>query len=392
MARGASLCLIATTLMLLFLIARWRDAAAPRVDDRELAQLRQLNAQLQQKLSGYEARLSAQSALVEAAHKAARGADGASGSNGANATPPLSTVGSALASELLALHAHWDWKAIAAEMLQPFAYIDSDMLSNGVRACYQNGTMYCMRAQIRDNQLFITDYRAVFFDRHYAPSRVMPLLDVLRRHRIPDVDIVVAAVDEPRIKTLVDAREWSKTVTQYAGTLRCSDPFMPQPAGPRVSLPPPLFSSTVDRAHFDLAWPDFSFYMPRRPHKVRSARSEHAARATEPARVLTRSTCACACPAAWRLARSCVRRRGRSCTRRCSASPRRSSGRTRSSWRCTRATWARCTASGSRRRRSSRPTRSSSTSSSSATTARSRTRARSSGCTARAASSSTSAT
>jgi hypothetical protein len=35
-------------------------------------------------------------------------------------------------------------------------------------------------------------------------------------------------------------------------------------------LPPPLFSSTVNRAHFDLAWPDFSFYMPRKPHKLRT--------------------------------------------------------------------------------------------------------------------------
>ena len=44
----------------------------------------------------------------------------------------------------------------------------------------------------------------------------MPLLDVLRRHNIPDVDIVVAAVDEPRIKTMADARDWSRTVARYS--------------------------------------------------------------------------------------------------------------------------------------------------------------------------------
>ena len=44
----------------------------------------------------------------------------------------------------------------------------------------------------------------------------MPLLDVLRRHSIPDVDIVVAAVDEPRIKTMADARDWSRTVARYS--------------------------------------------------------------------------------------------------------------------------------------------------------------------------------
>ena len=58
--------------------------------------------------------------------------------------------------------------------------------------------------QIYENKLFITDYRAIFFDRHYAPSRVMPLLDLLKHHpNLPAVDVVVAAVDEPRIKTLV---------------------------------------------------------------------------------------------------------------------------------------------------------------------------------------------
>ena len=140
--------------------------------------------------------------------------------------------------------------------------------------------MYCMRAQIRANELYITDYRAVFFDRHYAPARIMPLLDVLRRHKIPDVDIVVAAVDEPRIKTLVDAAEWSRTVLKYPGSLKCSigqalfPPQLLARFAPRAhqgtSLPPPLFSSTIDRAHFDLPWPDFSFYMPRRPHKLRT--------------------------------------------------------------------------------------------------------------------------
>ena len=35
-------------------------------------------------------------------------------------------------------------------------------------------------------------------------------------------------------------------------------------------LPPPLFSSTVNRAHVDLPWPDFSFYMPRKSHKLRT--------------------------------------------------------------------------------------------------------------------------
>ena len=58
--------------------------------------------------------------------------------------------------------------------------------------------MYCSRMQVIDGSLYLTDYRAVFFDRHYAPSRVMPLLETLRRNpTLPDLDIVVAGNDAP---------------------------------------------------------------------------------------------------------------------------------------------------------------------------------------------------
>ena len=272
--------------VLLLLLIRWSSTSRATAADAELAKLRHERAQLQQQLAASEAKLAARVSSLSATAPAAA------------ATPSSS-------EDLLALHSHWDWKAIAHEMLQPFAYIDEAMLQNGVRACYENGTMYCSRIRIRNNRLYITDYRAIFFDRHYAPARIMPMLDVLRRHKIPDVDLVVAAVDEPRIKTLVDEREWTRTVLKYAGTLRCTggfrNPYTGQletqqtpatahkhllqapPQGVRrffggggngnagtSSLPPPLFSSTVDRAHFDLAWPDFSFYMPRRPHKLRT--------------------------------------------------------------------------------------------------------------------------
>ena len=30
------------------------------------------------------------------------------------------------------------------------------------------------RLQIHKGSLWLTDYRAIFFDRHYAPARVMP--------------------------------------------------------------------------------------------------------------------------------------------------------------------------------------------------------------------------
>ena len=40
--------------------------------------------------------------------------------------------------------------------------------------------------------------------------------------------------------------------------------------GRRGELPPPLFSSTVNRGCVDLPWADFSFYMPRKSHKLRT--------------------------------------------------------------------------------------------------------------------------
>ena len=67
-------------------------------------------------------------------------------------------------------------------------------------------------------RLYVTDYRAIFFDRYYAPSRVMPLLETLRRHpNLPDVDIVVAPNDEPRVKTLVDRKFWTRLCSRFPG-------------------------------------------------------------------------------------------------------------------------------------------------------------------------------
>ena len=96
-------------------------------------------------------------------------------------------------------------------MLLPFsAGIEEMQLETGVKRCNDNGTMYCTRIQVVANRLYITDYRAIFFDRHYAPARIMLLLELLKRRSIPDLDLVVAAVDEPRVKTKVESREWSR--------------------------------------------------------------------------------------------------------------------------------------------------------------------------------------
>jgi len=155
---------------------------------------------------------------------------------------------------------------LVKELLLPFETITTHMLDSAVKTCFDNGTMYCMRAQVIGGNLYITDYRAIFFDRYYAPSRVMPLLETLRRHpHLPDLDLVVAAVDEPRIKTLVSPKWWSRLCKAFSGV---------PPPGARghnaADLPPPLFSSTISRHHLDLPWLDFSFFMPRKEHKLRT--------------------------------------------------------------------------------------------------------------------------
>ena len=65
-----------------------------------------------------------------------------------------------------------------------FAGIEREQLETAVGACYDNGTMYCQRMQIYEGSLYLTDYRAIFFDRHYAPARILPLLETLRRNPV----------------------------------------------------------------------------------------------------------------------------------------------------------------------------------------------------------------
>ena len=292
-ARFASL-LVLTAVAMVLMISRWNaSASAPRETAGALSSLGRENSELRRHIEAFEQQagrklpgvpLSGVGASVVAPSSASApsgGAASAATSNAAAAAPPATAAAAAAvpakvakvadaadAASMLALHGNWDWHAIARELLEPFTSIDLPMLEAAVAKCNNNATMYCLRAQVKGGSLYITDYRAIFFDRHYAPARVMPLLDVLRRHRdMPDLDIVVAAVDEPRVKAKVNQYEWSKLVSDYPGT-----PGAPAPweRGGGAKLPPPLFSSTVDRSHFDLAWPDFSFFMPRRPHKLRT--------------------------------------------------------------------------------------------------------------------------
>ena len=271
MARQATLVLVGVAVLLACLVSRWNSNGS----GSEIARLKQANAQLQRQLEARDAQLA-----IKASLPLGGGSSGSSSSSSTAATVARVRTNccqrrhegqaqprddALLAAQLLDLHSHWDWRAIAKEMLLPFAYIDRPMLENAVRTCFENGTMYCTRIQVVANRLYITDYRAIFFDRHYAPARIMLLLELLKRRSIPDLDLVVAAVDEPRVKTKVESREWSRMIQRYPAAKTLD----PRDARTAV-LPPPLFSSTVNRAHLDLPWADFSFFMPRRPHKLRT--------------------------------------------------------------------------------------------------------------------------
>ena len=112
-----------------------------------------------------------------------------------------STSSSDLSAALLEAHAHWDWHQLVKEMLLPFsAGIEEMQLETGVKRCNDNGTMYCTRIQVVANRLYITDYRAIFFDRHYAPARIMLLLELqvgdgglgLRKRDVPLEEFLIA--------------------------------------------------------------------------------------------------------------------------------------------------------------------------------------------------------
>ena len=233
----------------------------------ELEQLRQANMLLQRRLAGYEEKERQQLRAIEPA----RAIDPVSCKHSAPVQPvPCSSSisstrstssTSSTSSDQLGVHRRWDWRSIVDDFLRPWPRITRAQLDSAVAAC--NGSaMYCQRFQVVDGQLYITDYAAIFFDRHYAPARVLPLLDTLRRHpNLPNLDVVVAANDEPRVNFVPgDLATWQrKTCTRYC------------PSSLGGAMPPPaIFSATTNRASLDLPWLDFAWYFPRRAHKLRT--------------------------------------------------------------------------------------------------------------------------
>ncbi|EOD14633.1 hypothetical protein EMIHUDRAFT_197105 [Emiliania huxleyi CCMP1516] len=154
-----------------------------------LDHLRLANTVLQQRLHGYEqlhAKMEAKLASCT------------------STTSPLSAAAAAGAQPadakaLLAAHAHWDWRSVARDLLQPWPSVTQENLASAA---------------------------------------------------LPNLDVVVAANDEPRARAEPgDLRAWRRTCRRWGAN----------------AAPPAIFSSTVNAATMDLPWLDFAW-----PHKLRT--------------------------------------------------------------------------------------------------------------------------
>ena len=250
-AVGLLLCSLLFAALILWRFSSPTPASSTAVDEltRLRAEVRALRLELKEELKR-------KVVLLEQREQAATAVE-TTGTSTSSEPVPTCQPRHADNDTLLLAHRRWDWRAIVGDLLQPWPRIEESQVDGGVDSCH-NSSMYCQRMQIYDGQLYITDYRAIFFDRHYAPARVMPILETLRRHpELPNVDLVVEGNDEPRIPGMPgDRRSWSRMSKRWPGGERGG------------ALPPALFSSTVNRAVFDLPWVDFAWFFPRRPHKL----------------------------------------------------------------------------------------------------------------------------
>jgi hypothetical protein len=231
----------------------WQSRGTHPISD-ELVNLRHANMLLQRRVAAYEQQRLQETALTP------------SGASSSNSSSRFTST------HHFDVHRHWDWRSIVDDFLRPWPGISRAQLDSAVQAC--NGSaMYCQRFQVVDGKLYITDYAAIFFDRHYAPARVLPLLDTLRRHpSLPNLDVVVAANDEPRIHLVPgDPSVWERhTCTRHCGGDGRERRERRGGREPQARPPPALFSATTNRASLDLPWLDFAWFFPRRPHKLRT--------------------------------------------------------------------------------------------------------------------------
>ena len=157
----------------------------------------------------------------------------------------------------------WYWTDLVMDSLRPFQQLSGGITREGLRLAEQKckTSTYCHRAQVIGGRLYVTDLRAIFFDRNYAMARVLPLLETLKRWPVPDFDAVFQGTDYP------------------LGELPRDPAHMERMYGPGKGIPP-MFSPTATTVHLDIPWPDFAFWPPRGrngvPHPLRTPRWEYA--------------------------------------------------------------------------------------------------------------------
>ena len=118
----------------------------------------------------------------------------------ARAPPPPLSAG--------ATHHRWYWTDLVLNSLRPFAKLNGGITRSGLRLAEQKCKIstWCHRAQVIGGRLYITDIRAIFFDRNYAMARVMPLLLTLKAWpNLPDLDAVFSGTDYPIMEIPRDA-------------------------------------------------------------------------------------------------------------------------------------------------------------------------------------------
>jgi hypothetical protein len=159
--------------------------------------------------------------------------------------PPVEVVAGGGPSPLPAPKQRWSWSSLIMSALRPFDRLNGGITLRGLRLAEQKCKIstWCHRAQVIDGRLYITDLRSIFFDRHYAMARIMPLLLAMKRFPVPNVDVVFSGTDYPIIELPRDAAHMQRMY------------------GPGQPIPP-LFSPTANSVSLDLPWPDFSFVPP----------------------------------------------------------------------------------------------------------------------------------
>jgi len=168
------------------------------------------------------------------------------GGGGGAALPGGAAPGSAAPTPPSGKRQLWYWTDLVLDSLRPFDRLNGGITRNGLRLAEQKCKVstWCHRAQVIDGRLYITDLRAIFFDRTYAMARVLPLLLTMQRFKVPDLDAVFSGTDYPIMEIPRDAAHMHRMYGH----------------GQAI---PPLFSPTANSLTHDLPWPDFSFFPPR---------------------------------------------------------------------------------------------------------------------------------